>query len=231
VTGSVLLRGCLRSAIRKPSFEINALTADRGPLPTQTENPIIAGEAAILARRYAGALYELADEQKQLDAVADDLRALKVLECESADFRAFTGNPRLSRKQLVQAAQQVSGAAKFNKLTSNFLALVAQNRRLAQLNGMCNAFLNELAARRGEFSAEVRAARPLTPTQQEQLAEQLHALAGGKVHMSVSEDRSLLGGLIVKLGSKLIDASVKSKLARLERQLKNQSLNIVKGAA
>ena len=199
-------------------------------MPNATQTPV-SGDAAILARRYAGALYELAEEQKQLDAVAGDLRNLKALAQESREFQMITGNPNLPRAQLVKAVQELATAAKFNKLTGNFLALVAQNRRLNALTAMCDAFLAELAEKRGEFSAEVRTARALTPPQHEQLAAQLQTLTGGKVHMTVAEDKSLIGGLIVKLGSKLIDASIKSKLARLERQLKNQSLNIVKGAA
>jgi F-type H+-transporting ATPase subunit delta len=188
-------------------------------------------QSGVIARRYAGALYELAHEQKQLDAVAADLHALKGLYSESADFRNFATNPNFTRAELVKAARQIAEKSGFSSLTANFLALAAQNRRLPQLIGICDAFLAELAARRGEFTAEVRTAQTLTPQQQEQLAAQLHNLAGGKVHMIVAEDKSLLGGLVVKIGSRLIDVSIKSKLARLERQLKSQSLNALEGAA
>ncbi len=194
-------------------------------------SPIIAGDAAVLARRYGGALYDLAEEQKQLDAVAADLRALRNLQDESAEFRIVANHPRLTRAQLVQAMQQVSAAAKFNNLTGKFLTLVAQNRRLPELGGMIDGFLARLAAERGEHTADVRTAKPLSAAQQEQLAAKLRELAGGKVHLSVREDASLLGGITVKLGSRLIDASVKSKLARLERQLKSQQFNTQKGAA
>ncbi len=197
----------------------------------QAESSIIAGDAAVLARRYAGALYALAEEQKQLDAVAADLRALRNLHQESAEFRLIASHPRLTRTQLVQAVEQVSASAKFNKLTSNFLALIAQNRRLSALRPMIETFLSELASRRGEHTAEVRSAKPLTTAQQEQLAVKLREMTGGKVHLSLHEDASLLGGLIVKMGSHQIDASVKSKLASLERQLKTQQLTTQKGAA
>ncbi len=190
---------------------------------TATTNPIIAGDAAILARRYAGALYDLAEEQKQLDAVATDLRTLRNLNQESAEFQYIAGHPRLTRKYLVQAAQAIAKAAVLNPLTGNFLALVAQNRRLNIIGAVIEAFLNDLAKRRGEFTADVRSAKSLSAAQQEQLANKLRELAGGKVHISVREDASLLGGMTVKLGSRLIDASVKTKLARLERQLKSQT--------
>ena len=196
-----------------------------------TSQPIIAGDTAILARRYADALYELASEHKQLDAVAADLRLLKILARESAEFHAIAFSPRLSRAQLAKAMQEVAKLAKFGALTANFLMLAAQNRRLAAIEAMADAFLATLAAKRGEFSAEIRTTGPLTPVQEEQLAMQLRALAGGKVHMTVTEDKSLLGGITVKLGSKLIDASVKGKLARLERRLKSQSPTPLEGAA
>jgi F-type H+-transporting ATPase subunit delta len=185
----------------------------------------------VLARRYGGALFELAEEQEQLDAVAGDMNQLKHLMQESRDFHTLGADPNLDRGEQVKAMQAIAAKAEFQKLTGNFLALVAQNRRLMQLGAMCDSYLARLAKKRGEFAAEVRTARPLTPPQEQQLAAQLQSLAGGKVHMSVKEDKNLIGGLIVKIGSKQIDASVKSKLARLDWQLKNQSLSIVKGAA
>lgn len=180
------------------------------------------GESAVLARRYASAFYQLAEEQKALDAAAADLRLLKSIAQENNEFHHIAFNPRLTRAQLVKAAQKITATAKLNPLTGNFLGLIAQKRRLKLLGAMIDSFLNELAMRRGEFTAEVRAAHKLTPAQQEELASQLRALAGGKVHLIVNEDKSLLGGLTVKMGSRLIDASVKSKLARLERQLKSR---------
>ena len=195
---------------------------------TSFSTKIIAGDAAVLARRYASALYALADEQKQLDAVSADLRALRGLYHESAEFQSASLNPRLKRGDLVKAMKQVADVAKFNALTGNFLGLLAQNRRLDLLTGMIDGFLAELAERRGEYSADVRVATALTPAQTESLAAQLRDLAGGKVHLAVREDKSLLGGLVVKMGSRLIDASVKGKLERLERQLKT---NTSKGAA
>lgn len=193
-------------------------------------SPIVAGDTAILAQRYAHALYDLATEQKQLDVVAGDLRALNQLRQESPEFQYLARQPRLSRVQLVKAMQQVATTAGFNKLTANFLALVAKHRRLNCLGAIIDAYLADLAAHRGEFSAQVRSAQPLSPAQEEQLALKLAAWAGGKVHVSVSKDPSLLGGLTVKMGSRLIDASVKTKLDRLERQLKSDNITL-EGAA
>jgi F-type H+-transporting ATPase subunit delta len=199
--------------------------------PPTANQPIVAGEMAVLARRYAGALYDLAEAQKQLDVVASDLRTLRTLTHENAEFRLLIRNPHIARSHLVNAVQLIAATARWSQLTSNFVALVAQNRRLQQLSYICDAFLAQLAARRGEYMVDVRAAHVLTSSQQEQLSAQLRVLTGGHVHMTIVEDKSLLGGITVKIGSRLIDASIKSKLAKLERQLKAQSLNVREGAA
>ncbi len=183
---------------------------------------IVAGETAVLARRYARALYELADEGKQLDVVADDLRGLKVLVRDCAELQLVMRYPRLSRAQLVDAMKQVAATAKLDGLTGKFLMLLARNRRLQVLPAIIDAFLADLAAKRGEHIAEVSTARALTQPQKDQLLAQLSRIAGGKVFLVIKEDPSLLGGLMVKMGSRLIDASVKGKLARLERALKSQ---------
>jgi F-type H+-transporting ATPase subunit delta len=199
--------------------------------PLAPTEAIVSGTAAVLARRYAGALYALADERKDVDSVAADMRILKTLERESSEFSVLAHNPRLPRAALVKAVRQVAAAAKFSFLTSNFLGLLAQGRRLSLLPAICEQFLAELASRRGEFTAEVRTARPLSHTQEEQLATSLRTLAGGRVHLSVKEDKSLLGGIVVRMGSRLIDTSVRGKLERLSRVLKSQSMNLQKGAA
>ncbi len=181
---------------------------------------IVSGDAAILARRYGGSLYELAEEQNQIDSVTADLRLLKNLVAESREFQTIANHPRLTRTQLVTAAKSIAASAKLGKLTGNFLALVAQNRRLDILGAVIESFLAELAARRGEHTAEVYAAFPLTPTQQEQISARLRQIAGGEVHLSLHEDKSLIGGFKARIGSRLIDASIKSRLDRLERHMK-----------
>jgi F-type H+-transporting ATPase subunit delta len=209
-------------------LRVSNVTHQDALAPTEA---IVSGNPAVLAGRYADALYALADEQKEIDAVAADMRTLTVLQRESAEFRHLAHNPRLTRNELTKIAKQVASAAKLAAITSNFLALLAHNRRLALLPTIANRYLAELARRRGEFTAEVRTARPLSHAQEEQLASSLRSLAGGKVHLTVREDRTLLGGLTVKLGSRLIDASVRGKLERLARTLQSQSAAYQKGAA
>ena len=189
----------------------------------RNQKSLVSGDAAILARRYAGAFYELAEDQKVIDAVANDMRTLMQIADGNPEFIAMANHPRLTRPQLVKLAGTMTETLRLNKLTGKFLALVAEHRRMSILSPIIDAFLAQLAAKRGEFTASVRSATALTAQQTEQLSSRLAALAGGKVHLDVREDKSLIGGLTVKLGSRLIDASVKSKLERLERKLKSEA--------
>lgn len=173
-----------------------------------------------IAERYALALYELADERKVLDDVAGDLRTLKTLLAESEDLQRVIRSPVLSRADQGEAIAAILERAKAHELTRNFAALVAANRRLFALPRMIEAYLNELAARRGEVTAEVTAATKLSGAQEKSLAETLKKLVGAKVSVDLKIDPDLLGGLVVKLGSKLFDASLRTKLRRLELAMK-----------
>lgn len=173
-----------------------------------------------LADRYAAALFDLADEQRELDRVAEDLRGLRGLLAESADLRRLVRSPVLSRREQGQAIAAIAERAGFAPLTRNFVGLVAQNRRLFAVPEMISAFLARLAARRGEVTAEVTAARELTPAQRDAVTEQLRKSMGSKVAVELRVDPALLGGLVVKVGSRMIDASVRSKLQRLQLAMK-----------
>jgi F-type H+-transporting ATPase subunit delta len=173
-----------------------------------------------LAERYAKALFELADDRKVLDDVATDLRALRGLIDESADFRRLIRSPVLSRVEQAKAVAALAQRLGFSALTRNFLGVVASNRRLFALPGVIAGYLKELGARRGEVTAEVTAAKPLTPAQTEAVSEQLRKVVGGKVAVDLRIDPSLIGGLVVKVGSRMVDASLKSKLARLQLAMK-----------
>jgi len=190
---------------------------------TEVEIPhIIAGASAVLARRYAHALYDMAEERRQLDAVAEDLRTLKSAIRDNDGFYQVSHNPRLTRKQLVVLARKMTEMCGVGTLAASFVALLAHNRRLRLLADMADMYLHELAKRRGEYTALVTIPRSLTSAQQEALAKRLGKMTGGTVKIAIKEDKSLLGGLIVKVGSHLVDASLKGKLARIERQLKAQ---------
>ena len=173
-----------------------------------------------LSERYAKALFELADDRKALDEVAGDLRALRTLMDESADFRRLIRSPVLSRAEQAKAVAAVAEKAGFSQLTRNFLGVVARNRRLFVLPGVITGYLSTLATRRGEVTAEVTAAKPLTPAQTEAVNEQLRKAVGRKVAVDLRIDPGLLGGLIVKVGSRMVDASLRSKLSRLQLAMK-----------
>jgi F-type H+-transporting ATPase subunit delta len=174
-----------------------------------------------LADRYAAALFELADENKALDAVASDLRGLRDLLAASADLRHLVRSPILSRAEQAKAVAAVASHAGFDALTRNFLGLVAQNRRLFAVPAMIRAFLERLAARRGEVTAEVTSALELTPAQFAAVGDQLRKAMGSKVAVEVKVDKELLGGLVVKVGSRMVDASLRSKLHRLQLAMKS----------
>lgn len=174
----------------------------------------------VIADRYATALYNLAESNNALDQVASDLKTLKAMIRDSADMRRALSSPALTRADQGKAMAALAKKAKFNGLTVNFLGLAAQNRRLFALNGIADAFLARLAAARGEISAEVASAVPLTDAQLNSLADTLKAAFGGNVAMDVTVDSSLLGGLVVKVGSKMVDSSLKTKLQHLKLAMK-----------
>lgn len=173
-----------------------------------------------VADRYATALFDLAGEKRALDQVANDLRALRAMIDESGDFRRLIVSPVLSREEQGRAVAAIAEKAGFSTLTKNFLGLVAQNRRLFAVPGMISAYLARLAEKRGEVTAEVLAAQPLSEAQLEALAKQLKKATGSKVAVDVKIDPALLGGLVVKVGSRMVDASLRSKLNRLQLALK-----------
>jgi len=173
-----------------------------------------------IAERYALALFELADERKHLDDVAGDLRALKAMLAESGDLKRLVKSPVLSRAEQGEAIAALLKRAGAHELTRNFAALAAANRRLFALPQMIEAYLAELAARRGEVTAQVTAANKLSDAQAKSLTEALKKLVGAKVTVDLKIDPELLGGLVVKLGSKLFDSSLRTKLRKLELAMK-----------
>jgi F-type H+-transporting ATPase subunit delta len=176
--------------------------------------------AAGLAGRYATALYELADEAKQLDAVAADLARLRTMVDESEDLRRLIASPLVSRAQLAKAMDALVAQAGVGDLTRRFVHTLASNRRLFALRSIIEAYNRMLADRRGELTAEVTSAKPLSPQQAEAVNAALRGAVGRKVSMDLKVDPRLLGGLKVKVGSRLVDASLASKLQRLQLAMK-----------
>jgi len=178
------------------------------------------GGVSGLAARYASALYELADSQSAIDAVAGDLGKLKSMIDGSDDFRRFIKSPVVSRIDQSKGIAAIAGHAKLTDLTQKFLGLVAKNRRLFALPGMIAGFLEILASRRGLATAEVTSAAPLSDAQVSAIAAALKSTAGTSVSVVTKLDPSILGGLIVRVGSRMVDSSLKSKLQRLKLSMK-----------
>ena len=178
------------------------------------------GPASGLAARYAGALYELADEAKTLDEVASDLQSLKAMFAESSDFRRLIRSPVMRRDDQERAITALAGKTGAQTLTSNFLRLLSRNRRLFVLDEIVDAFLAILAERRGEVRAKVSSAHALSDDQMARLETSLRDVAGAKVTLETSVDPSLLGGLVVQLGSRMYDSSLRTKLQRLQHAMK-----------
>lgn len=176
--------------------------------------------ASGLAGRYASALFDLAREQEALEAVAGDLEGLKGLIEESADLRRLIESPVLSREQQRAAITAIAAKGGANDLTQKFLGLLAEKRRLFALRDVITAYAQMLASHRGEIQAEVISAVPLTDEQQATVVRQLTEAAGQKVKIRTEVDPDLLGGLIVQVGSRMIDASLRTRLHQLELAMK-----------
>ena len=174
-----------------------------------------------LAERYATALFELADERRVLDAVAGDLRELRTMLHESGDLVRLLRSPVVSRDGQAKAVAALAERAGLAGLTRDFLGLVAQNRRLFAVPAMIEAYLKKLAERRGEITAEVTVAHPLNEARHAALLEQLRRTVGARVVVDIRVDPSLLGGMIVKIGSRMVDASLNSRLQRLRLAMRS----------
>ena len=179
-----------------------------------------AGIQASLAGRYASALFDLASESGIVTAVESDLETLGNALRESDDLRAATTNPELSRSAQGQAVNAVAKHLKLSELTTNFLGVLASNRRLSKLSEMIAAFRTIASAQRGEVTAQVTSAHPLTDEQLASLKNKLTARQGRTVMLSADVDPDLLGGLVVTIGSQRIDASIRTRLNALSQAMK-----------
>lgn len=173
-----------------------------------------------LAGRYATALFELARESNTIDTVAASLKTVTAALDEGGDFAALVTNPLVGREAGAKAVTAVAKALGLDSITTNFLGVLAQNRRLAVLRDVVRDFGVLVSAHRGEVAAQVTAAQALTDDQVAQLKQKLKAGLGQEVVVDLRIDPSILGGLIVKVGSKMIDSSLKTKLDTLSLAMK-----------
>ncbi len=173
-----------------------------------------------LAGRYATALFELAAGDKALERVAADLARLGSMIAESGDLKALILSPAIGRADQARAIDAVIARAEFSALTRRFVGVVARARRLFALPLMIRDFRILLARQRGEVGAEVTSAAPLDDKRLAAVREALRQATGSEVTLETRVDPSLLGGLIVRVGSRMVDSSLGTKLQKLQLAMK-----------
>jgi len=178
------------------------------------------GIRASLAGRYASALFDLARDNRQIESVSASLETIKAALTESRDFKALTTSPLVGRDGAARAIAATAKTLGLDPLTTRFLGVLAENGRLAQLDAVIGTFARLAAGHRGETKAEVTSAFPLNDDQLAALKAQLKARGDSDVTIDAKVDPSILGGIVVRLGSRMIDASIKTKLNNLALAMK-----------
>ncbi len=173
-----------------------------------------------VAGRYASALFALAKETSALEAIEAELKAFNASIAASADLRDFLKSPVYGRDEQVGGLTALAEKAGFGALTTNFLKLVATNRRLFALEGMIDVFMKLAAAHRGEVTAQAISAAAMNNEQVKSLRLEIERQVGKAVNLETRVDPDLLGGLVVKIGSQMIDSSLRTKLNRLRTVMK-----------
>jgi F-type H+-transporting ATPase subunit delta len=184
----------------------------------------VAGEAPIIfgmAGRYATALFELARDEKAIDAVKADLERFEAMVADSQDFARLVRSPVFSANEQLKALSSVLDKAGIGGLASNFLKLLTRNRRLFAVRHVIKAFRLLVARYKGEVTAEVTVAETLTEKHTEALKSALKSVTGGKaIDLAVTIDPTIIGGLVVKLGSRMVDSSLRTKLNSIKFAMK-----------
>ena len=172
------------------------------------------------AGRYANALFELARDEDALDRTEQDLEALGEALKESQDLRKLIESPIYDRDDQMRGMAAVGEKMGLSQLTRNLVALMAQKRRIYMLPKVIDIFRALMAEHRGEVTAEVVSAKALTDEQASKLAETLKKAQGREVRLNTTVDEALIGGLVVRVGSRMIDTSIRSRLAQLENAMR-----------
>ena len=180
---------------------------------------ISGGMKASLAGRYASALFDLARDKSAIDTVKGSIDQVADALKQSAELRGLLTSPAISRDESLRVVRSLAVEMKIDKMTANFLGVMAEKGRLAALPDAIRVFDALVAAHRGEARATVTSARPLTDAQLKTLSDKLTQRAGRTVHLDTNIDPDLLGGVRIQMGSQLIDASVQTKLNQLANRM------------
>jgi F-type H+-transporting ATPase subunit delta len=179
--------------------------------------------SAQISLRYAQALLRVADQAQSIPAVEQDMRDLLGMLTASPDLARAFASPLLGRRSLLNLVDALVTKAQLNSVTQKFLKVLAQNGRLSSAHSIFQNVLKICATRRGEVEAIVRTAHALSPEQQKTLKDTLQKSLGLQAHLQMTVDPTLLGGMMVTVGSQMIDDTVKSKLDRLKQTLQSNS--------
>ncbi len=180
----------------------------------------LGGIQASLGGRYATALFDLARDARAIEAVEESLSSVRDALAQSDDLRCLTASPLVARGDAIRAVLATADQLGLDPTTRSFLGVLAENRRLAQLPAIIRAFRALAARHRGETTAEVTSAHPLTDDQVVELKQQLRQRVGREVAVDLSVDPALLGGLVVRIGSQMIDSSIRTRLNALAHVMK-----------
>jgi F-type H+-transporting ATPase subunit delta len=200
--------------------------SDPRPNKTTSKEQDVAGEGAIvsgMAGRYATALFELALESNAIDAVKTDLDRLDTLIAESSDLTRLVRSPAFTADAQIRALKAVLDAAGIGGLAARFLQVVASNRRLFAVRDMIRDYRKLVARHKGEVTAEVTVAEQPSDAHLAAIKDALKAVTKKDVQVDVKVDPAIIGGLVVKLGSRMVDSSLRTKLNAIKHAMKEVS--------
>jgi len=179
--------------------------------------------SSVVLSRYAGALVDLAEKASSVKDVQKDFREIEAMVNSSDELAYVISSPLISQQAQGKVISDLAKKAKFNKLTQNFLGVLVQNRRLGALLGVIKSYNKAVSVRSGEVSVRVETATPLSATQEKEFQKKLSVVIGSSVLVETVVAPEILGGMIVTIGSHMVDDSVRRKLERLSSALKQGS--------
>ena len=174
----------------------------------------------LVSDRYASALYDLAAEKKLVDPVLEDLSNLKKILKDNRELSLVVKSPLITSIDKLNIFESLLKKINANKLTSTFLKVIEKNKRFSNLASIITQFMNINSQKRGDVLADITSAGELNDDQKNNITNQLKSILGDKLSLSFDVDKSIMGGLIVKVGSKMIDTSLANKINKLKIAMK-----------
>ena len=170
----------------------------------------------LISDRYASALYDLAAEKKIVDLILEDLTFIQKCIQENKDLKLLAKSPLITSGDKLNIFEKILSKQKADKLTNTFLKVISNNKRFAKLSSIISQFMNINSQKRGDVLADVTSADELSDNQKSEIRDQLKQTLGEKLSLNFNVDRKIIGGLIVKVGSKMIDSSMATKINKLK---------------